>query len=370
MSVETVAASFKEGVQLLDEELWLQLPQSALLVKSNSHQLLEILRRYFAPWVSRRAKTRQQLAEAEILVEKITAIERPPLEMDITWRDWFREAGKSGRKDTCYDLPEGRLIRKVRTGMVFLQSRKHRLVAGPCTEHCNQVINFIGNQYMNFLQQQQWRICHAAGLAHGDRALAIAGFSGGGKSTLMLHLLDDPRLNFVSNDRLFIKTAGADVLARGIPKLPRINPGTIVNNQRLRGILSAEECRRYQALPVDELWQLEQKYDVDIEQVYGEGRITDQAVLTDFIVHNWSITSNQKIRIESFPVAERPELLAAVMKSSGPFYQYKDGRFYQDGTVNNEDAYTKILSKVNMTEVSGRIDFSALKKFCLKRLLV
>ena len=85
--------------------------------------------------------------------------------------DWAREPGKTGRKDSYLDLDGGRLVRKVRTGMVFLQSAGERIAAGPCLRYDNQVINFINAQYMNWLQNQGWLICHASGLVTGGRCL-------------------------------------------------------------------------------------------------------------------------------------------------------------------------------------------------------
>ena len=50
---------------------------------------------------------------------------------------------------------------------------------------------------MNWLQHRQWLICHASALAAEGHGFAVAGLSGGGKSTLMLNLLDR-----ASSDRL------------------------------------------------------------------------------------------------------------------------------------------------------------------------
>ena len=68
----------------------------------------------------------------------------------------------------------------------------------------------------------------AMDLVYRGKCLGIAGFSGGGKSTLMLQLLDNDEVSYLTNDRLFIHAGSGQIMARGIPKLPRINPGTIV----------------------------------------------------------------------------------------------------------------------------------------------
>jgi HprK-related kinase B len=96
-----------------------------------------------------------------------------------------------------------------RYGHGFLQSQSEKIAAGPCLGNDIQVINVINNQYMTWLQQRDWLIFHASALVKDNKAYAIAGFSGGGKSTLMLHLLEQDETCFMINDRLFIKQARA-----------------------------------------------------------------------------------------------------------------------------------------------------------------
>ena len=168
----------------LGRALHLGLEGWTLRIRSNSDALLDKLARYFA---------HVTVAETEPDMD-VLAIEREAPELDVAFTDWKREPGKTGRKDSYVDLADGRLLRKVRTGMVFLQSETQRIAAGPCLRYDNQVINFINAQYMNWLQHRGWLICHAAGLVRNGRGLGIAGFSGGGKSTLMLHLLEQSGL--------------------------------------------------------------------------------------------------------------------------------------------------------------------------------
>ena len=78
------------------------------------------------------------------------------------------------------------------------------------------------------------------------------------------------------------------VWARGIPKLPRINPGTILNNSRLIAMLSEEETMRFNTMANDELWTLEEKYDVDVLEMYGNNSIAQQAVLKHLVILNWN----------------------------------------------------------------------------------
>ena len=355
------------AANLLPQRLDLKLPEMVICVRSNSQPLLNILRDYFQHIV-----LEENDFDDDSCIE-VVALERLPLELDVVWQDWAREAGKTGRKDTCYDLEtmrcgerqQARLIWKVRTGMVFLQSMQHRVAVGPCVANANQVINFINNQYMNYLQQQGWLICHAAAVAEDGRATALAGFSGGGKSTMMLHLMNHEQYDYVTNDRMFIKRVGNDVQARGIPKLPRINPGTIIHNDKLKSILTADEVAEFEAMPRQQLWELEQKYDVDVAKTYGANRFANDTPLQQFIVLNWSRNSQQPTQIAEVKVAERPDLLDAIMKSSGPFYQHADGHFDKAQKPLDRQPYIDLLKHVSVIEVTGGVDFKALQRACL-----
>jgi len=359
-NVEKVAGVLRNDAKLCDEVLVLALGDCTLCLRSNCQQLIDRLGAYFS------AVTTTIGAVADI---DIVAVDSDVLNLGLEFADWAREPGKKGRKDAYVDLPDGRLILKVRTGMLFLQCETHKIAAGPCLAHDNQVINFINSQYMNWLQQRDWRICHAAAVVRDGSGLAIAGFSGGGKSTLMLHFLDDDGLSYLTNDRLFVRKNGSLLQAAGIPKLPRINPGTIVNNPKLFDLIPKHQREVLLRLPRHELWALEEKYDVQVDQVYGAGRMVFSAPLSAFLVLNWQPDSDRTADIRPVNLSERRDLLGAIMKSPGPFYQYADGSFYQDQTPLDEQAYLDILEGVSVYEACGRIDFKAIKEICLETML-
>jgi HprK-related kinase B len=229
----------------------------------------------------------------------------------------------------------------------------------------NQVINFINNQYMTWLQQRGWQNCHAAALVKDGFAYAVAGFSGGGKSTLMLQMLENEQTCFLSNDRLFIQPEDGQLKAIGVPKMPRINPGTIINNPRLENMMTPAERESLLALSPQALWDLEQKYDVDVEAVYGPGRIVNEAPLKSFLVLNWQRESDQPLQLIKINLRERPDLLSAIMKAPGPFYQKSDGLFSIDTYHFDQEAYLNALVLVDIYEATGRVDFSTLAEHYL-----
>jgi HprK-related kinase B len=350
MTPAAAAAALRGDAVLISAELYLGLGDCSLRLRSNSTALIDNLKDYFGHVV---------IAPRDADLE-IVAVERDAPELGVAFIDWAREPGKTGRKDSYLDLDGARLVRKVRTGMVFLHGTDDRIAAGPCLRHENQVINFINAQYMNWLQNRDWLICHASGLVRDGRCLAIAGLSGGGKSTLMLRMMDVPEVSYLTNDRLFIRRGGGFTWAVGIPKLPRINPGTIVHNPALHGLLTSRQRDAFLAMPPDQLWALEDKYDVHIDRIYGSGRISGRATLTAFLVLNWERNTGKPLKVERVKLGERLDLLSAIMKSPGPFYQFTDGRFFKDTMTLDQEAYLQCLDGVGIFEASGGVDFDAL----------
>jgi HprK-related kinase B len=282
------------------------------------------------------------------------------LKSEPAWTDWAREPGKTGRKDAYHDLEDGRLVRKVRTGMTFLQSSQALLAFGPCLNCPNQVINFINTQILNICKRDGWEICHAAAVTDGVNGLAIAGLSGGGKSTTILRMMDLETSRFVTNDRLMVRAMADGVTGLGIPKNPRINPGTIVGNPRLAPLLTDARRLELARMSTEDLWQLEEKHDLFITDVYGPGRVQFTMPLTEFWVLNWSRQSSSPTRVQDVILADRPDLLRAIMKSAGPFYQDTRGRFLRDDDPLCPDEYLAQLKSVRLCEVTGTIDFDAL----------
>lgn len=347
---------------LNDDLVILDINDFIINIRSNSTELLDWCRYYFSHVLHNK---QDSAIRSDI---EIIAVERQPLELDIDFQDWIRTDKAKARKDAIYDIPGARLLKKVRTGMIFLQSRTDLIAAGECLKNKNQIINFINTQYMTHIENHQAVICHAAGLVttvdgH-DQALGMAGFSGGGKSTLMLHMLAKEGSRFLSNDRLFLQRSEALTRAIGIPKLPRINPGTILHNPKLQNLISSQRRDELLQLPEQQLWELEEKYDVFIDESYGPNKIQYQAEIKHFIVLNWRHDSNDSVKLEKINLAQRDDLLAAIMKSPGPFYQYENGDLYQYQTPLNQQSYLDVFQDINVYEASGKVDFKALSQLC------
>ena len=75
---------------------------------------------------------------------------------------------------------------------------------------------------------------------------------------------------------------------------------------------------------------------------------------------NWRRDSGQATQVRQVDLEQRPELLDAIMKSPGPFYQDAAGQLYSDSTPLDRDAYLAALADTLVYEVSGAADFAAI----------
>jgi HprK-related kinase B len=292
----------------------------------------------------------------------IVAVQRPAIDLEAPWRVKEPDAGKTKIKEEWVDLPDGRLVRKRLTGMVFAFGGDVHLAYGPCRENDNQVVNFVNNRYMQWRLAQGWILAHAGAVARDGRCVALAGRSGSGKSTAALDLLA-AGLDFVSNDRLLLRPRNDAVDVRGIPKHPRVNPGTILHNSLLDGIISPKERARLLEMDAQELRGLEQKYDVIVPEVVGPGRFVMAAELEALIVFNWSGGGPPVAR--TVRLVDRPDLLEPIKKSPGLFYE-PDA---PDAAVDlSDERYLQVLGSSRVIEITGMQDFQAAARLCMDEL--
>jgi len=176
-------------------------------------------------------------------------------------------------------------------------------------------------------------------------------------------------LDFVSNDRTLIKPENDRALVNGVPKQPRINPGTAINNPDLMSIIPEQRQQELARLPAAELWELEEKYDADVENLFRPGCFKLEASLNGFLILNWQRQSSEPTRFERVDIRNRTDLLAAVMKSPGPFYVPK-GHQQPDGVTDViPEEYLAVLSAIPVFEASGEVDFDKAVKFCISEVL-
>jgi HprK-related kinase B len=354
------------GEAALSNELRLRFDAFAIRVRTNDAAVAEGLRTYFGPFVEHAAGS-----DAGCTID---VFESPTLALDLPFAEVVREAGKSGLKEAYCDVEDGRLVRKTRTGMLFAfgcgegsratarsdseegPASGLELAIGPCAANLNQVINFINSRYVDWRLAQGGLLLHAAGVVREGCGLVLAGFPGAGKSTLALHLLPQG-YRFVSNDRVIVAPASDGSLDMfGLAKLPRVNPGTILHNDRLASLLTPERVAELQALSNEALWELEDKYDVDLEQLFGPDVQVMSAAMSAIVILNWRRDASEPTNLARVDLRTRRDLLPALMKSPGVFHRELAGGTPHPHT---EDGYLQMLGEVPTIELTGAVDFAA-----------
>ncbi len=357
--VMSTIADMLAGGLAAPHELFLDLGDCRIKVSSNSSGLLAELDSYFGAFVAGPGPVDLSITALEA--------ESPSVPLDLTVKE--PDPGKDKVKEEYADLPGGRLVRKKLTGMVFLFGQGVNLAVGPCLENPNQIVNFINNRYIEHKLNRDCLLGHSAAVAHLKdgrmRGLALAGFSGAGKSTLAMHVMSRGAL-FVSNDRLLVRDSGAGLSMYGVAKLPRINPGTALNNPDLHSVVPDDDRQRFQDLEEGDLWELEHKYDVFLDKSFGEGRFVLTAPMHGLVVLNWRRGAGES-SIHFVKAHERPDLLPAFMKAAGLFYLPPGGA--QNWSDPSLEAYTALLSRCDLVEISGGVDFDRAADFCMEYLL-
>jgi len=322
-------------------------------VASNDAILIGELSNYFARYVT----------EDENPVIQLVLNETEVITPSFPLTEWPRPEGKRG-KEAYADLEDARLIEKRRTGLLFLQGVDKGIAAGPLRRNINQVVNFINNQTISHWKRDGWEICHAAALAGPGGLVALGGLSGGGKSTLMLHLMNAGPYSFISNDRLLIRLINGEVRARGVAKMPRVNPGTLLNNLALTQVLPEDRRNALHGLSDDELWTLEEKYDAPMAEIFGEHRIAEEETLKALVILTWERESSAAPELRPCSLARVDTALQAIMKGPGPFHADAMGHFIGAEAPVPAAPYLHTLKDVPAFRLSGGVDFGAAVRLC------
>lgn len=339
----------------ISEELSFSFLDFKVTVKSNSKELVDTLKEYYQIFIN---KPSSQPNKIFTVIESNTK-----LFDDLKYQIKTPAPGKTKIKEKYCTFKDGLIIRKTLTQMTFLTGDHTQIAVGECLKNPNQVINFINNKFIEFKLYPQGLLAHAAGICNHHLGIAIAGFSGMGKSTLALHLLNE-NFDFVSNDRLIVQKLNNTLKMTGVAKYPRINPGTILNNKSLKSLISDQESKQYSKLSLNDLWSLEKKYDATLKQCFPKSQFILENQLNCLFILNWK-NDNKTTIIEKVSLFEKKHLLDAFMKDPGIFY---DPLKRDDMTRFNTLKYLNALRGIDVYEVSGNRNFDSVTNFVLNSL--
>ena len=147
----------------------------------------------------------------------------------------------------------------------------------------------------------------------------------------------------------------------GIPKHPRVNPGTLLSTDGLKSIMNRKDQDYFSHLPDDVLWSAEHKYDVIIDEVFGRGRFELSALMKGLLLLNWH-RNGGSLSIKKIDIAQRRDLLRAFMKPPGLFLTPETGRRMPDLS---EERYISLLRRGDVFEAAGQVDFDRGAEFCV-----
>lgn len=290
----------------------------------------------------------------------ISVIEAEPERIRGTGRIRRGRAGAGRVKEIVHEVPGGRIIEKVASGLTVFVGNREWIVLGRAAEQINPVVNVINAAYMIAWRRQGLSILHAAAVSwprpkDPPSAVAIMGAPGAGKSTAALWCMEEGA-EYVSNDRLLVGPLPESKVL-GVPKHPRVNPGTRLTHPRLFTNLTPEERDALGRLPLKELVELEEKQDVVIENCYGPGRLKIPTRLAGWVFLDWRVGTGAWTA-SVIPFAALRPWAGDIVRGVDPY----DSSEVEAGPDDLFNEMTSRLSRVPGLRISGKADFPALAR--------
>ena len=324
----------------------LRLGETRVHVRSNAAALIDALIDHYRDFLD-------DAGSPDIVV---TALDGSPPSFALPFA--LPDGGDAAAKEDVLDLPDGRVVRKRRTGIWLVFGPGGHYVLGPCRDNVDQVINAVNARCEDREMRAGALLLHAAGVCLGRTGLAIAGLAGAGKSTLALHVMgqDGQGAAFVSNDRLLVGPGPSGLVMTGLARMPRVNPGTILHNAALAPLLSAADRAAYARLDPEDLWRVERKYDVRIRDCFGPDRFRLRAGLKALVVLCWR-RGGGETRAAWTTLRARADLLPALMKDVGVFLEAGPRRAVATD-------YLSLLDACPVLVLEGGVDFLRAAALC------
>jgi|CXWL01.1.fsa_nt_gi HprK-related kinase B len=262
-------------------------------------------------------------------------------------------------KESYYDAKGTRFILKNRTGMLIKLGDDGAAIVGDIEKNLNQVVNLVGTLFGRSLVERGYSMLHASAVVRTgtDEATIFLGNSGSGKSSLALQLIERGGYDFLSNDRVLLRVEKGRVHAVGMPKKPRVNPGTLLASKSLSRLLSAKKRPLYEGLPPEELWQIEDKTDVDVGRSLGARERLDGDLVRAYSLA-WR-PSGTGLEVRPLDPASSLDAMHITAKDFGVFDTTR-----APGDAERE--YKRIAAAAEFVQVSGKADPRGFAKRLIK----
>ncbi len=327
-------------------EIIIRFPDTDFIIKTNNQELARKLSNYFKGWQSREDPGELHVIHA--IVGEGT-LDRDKL-MDVV-----RRPGKQV-KEAYYDSGEGRVVFKKRTGVIIYLKGDECFVVGDLLNNLNQIVNQINQVYIQDFLEKGYLLFHASAVANNEgRSLMFCSDSGVGKSTVAVAMLERG-YKFLSNDRVLLKLKDGAVDVVGVPKKPRVNPGTMLAIPALAKMLSPKELKRYSAMDKEDLWYLESKHDVEVNKEFGPGSLILRATLDAVYLLGWNRT-DASLDVEQVSHEKAPALLRENVLNL-------TSKFNNAGMEGQIEAQLKELTGlVKLYRIGGGVDIAGLCRY-------
>lgn len=336
-----------------DHALGLLIGDVPVAVSTNAPRIAERLRDYFEPYVIPRVPTG---------ASAVHLVQGEPVYDAARLRDVPRRLREQGVKEAFYDADGVRVVVKRRTGVTVYVAEPDHYVVGDLLRNFNQAVNLVMTVYAKAMLRRGYIMLHASAIVGASDGVAFASASGFGKSTVALALVERHQ-HLVTNDRLFARASvNGTVEMVGVPKKPRVNPGTLLRIPSLTPLVPQDERARYAAMTPEDLWALEHKHDVDVDALYGPGTTRLSGMLRAVFLLRWS-PLDRGWNVRTLPPGDRAAALEPLLKTAGVY----------DPTPPSATAQHLLLRGIADTvavyDVRGRADVDRLADLVLERTL-
>ena len=310
----------------------------ALTIETVDQNIIGKLRRYFGDFAS-------EPSSADRPYSLLRIIEEEPRQADDDLAPWMEKG-----KEAFLDLPSGRFVRKLRAGIsISIQEdfwSSVWTIRGPISRNFGQVIGVIGAIHGLHVIDRGGSMIHASAVANDkDHALAVIGQSGSGRSSVAVRLLAEG-FDFISNDRIILDPplATDEVVVHGLPKLPRVNPGGILDGENTRIVLDPTTREQHESSTREK--PSKGKLDLQVERVLGRRWILN-GELKAAIVLSWG-SGETGLHLQKLT----PDQALAEMKRVSKDFGVFDVRLIS----RSDAALAQTARRIPMYRVTGRPD--------------